>query len=115
MTRSQGGWLVATLVLGACIPNVSGVPCTTSDNCPTGQVCGPDGICVDGSGGSSGAGGSAGGSSGGGGAGGVGGAGGAGGGSAGGAAGGSAGGSAGGTDRTAMNRRGDTPHIGAAG
>lgn len=39
-----------------CMPNTSGLPCATDNNCPTGQVC-RDQVCVSGSGGSGGGGG----------------------------------------------------------
>ena len=57
-------WNWAALAVGgaylaACVPGLTGAPCNTNDNCPSGQVC-LDGKCAEGSGGSGGGGGSGG-------------------------------------------------------
>jgi hypothetical protein len=51
-------WVVTALCATGCFPALTGAPCSSDDNCPSGQVCAPDGTCVrpDGTGGGSGGG-----------------------------------------------------------
>ncbi|MEW5741367.1 MAG: choice-of-anchor D domain-containing protein [Myxococcota bacterium] len=58
MSKRLWGVVVSSLFAVGCFPALTGAPCSSDDNCPSGQVCSADGVCVrpDGTGGGSGGG-----------------------------------------------------------